>query len=117
MKLRHCSLFFMVTGAPASGKTTLFGPLAWLLAGRCLVFDVDWLIDAASALSGAATAAPDDVRRQRIESRPPWRLRDVTEQNGWAKWLRENVADQVDSSRCSLEEAAHAVAGWVRLYL
>ena len=48
---------FVVTDASGSGKTTLFGPLTKVLAGRCLVFDVDWLIDASVALSGAATVA------------------------------------------------------------
>jgi hypothetical protein len=48
---------FVIAGASGSGKTTLFGPLARLLAGRCLVFDVDWLIDASSAISGATTVA------------------------------------------------------------
>jgi energy-coupling factor transporter ATP-binding protein EcfA2 len=159
---------FVVTGASGSGKTTLFGPLARLLAGRCLVFDVDWLIDASAVLSGAATLAdmpwagfaqawlavshgiaqsglptvllgtltphglednagrkwvgpihgllldcPDDVRRQRIEARPRWRLRDVAEQISWAQWLRENITEQIDTSRCSPEEAAQAVACWV----
>jgi RNA polymerase subunit RPABC4/transcription elongation factor Spt4 len=36
---------FVVTGASASGKTTIFPELLRCLAGRCLVFDVDWLID------------------------------------------------------------------------
>lgn len=158
---------FVVTGASGSGKTTLFGPLTRLLAGRCLVFDVDWLIDASSTLSGAATVTdipwegfaqawlavshgvaqsglptmllgtltpsgletnvgrkwigpiygllldcPDEVRRQRIEARPPWRLRDTAEQVRWAAWLRENIAQQIDTSRCSPEEAARAVADW-----
>lgn len=148
-------------------RRPLFGPLTRLLAGRCLVFDVDWLIDASSTLSGAATVTdipwegfaqawlavshgvaqsglptmllgtltpagletnvgrkwigpiygllldcPDEVRRQRIEARPPWRLRDTAEQARWAAWLRENIAQQIDTSRCSPEEAARAVADW-----
>jgi hypothetical protein len=159
---------FVVTGASGSGKTTLFGPLTKLLAGRCLVFDVDWLIDASAALSGAATVAdipwdgfaqawlavshgvaqsglptvllgtltpgdleenvgrkwvgavhgllldcPDEIRRQRIEARPPWRLRDVAEQIRWAQWLREAITEQIDTSRCSPDEAARAIAAWV----
>jgi hypothetical protein len=36
---------FVVTGASGSGKTTIFPELLRCLAGRCLVFDVDWLID------------------------------------------------------------------------
>lgn len=159
---------FVVTGASGSGKTAIFGPLARLLAGRCIVFDVDWLIDASSALCGAATIAeipwdgfaqawlavahgvaqsglptlllgtltpagleanigrkwvgaihgllldcPDDIRRRRIESRPPWRLRDITEQTSWAKWLRENMREQIDTSLCSPEETARAIVDWV----
>lgn len=159
---------FVVTGASGSGKTTLFGPLTKLLAGRCLVFDVDWLIDASATLSGAPTVAdipwdgfaqawlavshgvaqsglptvllgtltpggleknvgrkwvgavhgllldcPDEIRRQRIEARPPWRLRNVAEQIRWARWLREAIAEQIDTSQCSPDEAARAIAAWV----
>lgn len=43
---------FVVTGASASGKTAILAPLARLLAGRCVTFDVDLLLDAAGALSG-----------------------------------------------------------------
>jgi hypothetical protein len=43
---------FVVTGASGSGKTAIFAPLARLLAGRCVTFDVDLLLDAAGALSG-----------------------------------------------------------------
>jgi hypothetical protein len=42
---------FVVTGASGSGKTALFGPLARLLAGQCVTFDVDWLIDPATVLA------------------------------------------------------------------
>jgi AAA domain-containing protein len=42
---------FIVTGASGSGKTAVLAPLARRLAGRCVAFDVDWLMDAASALS------------------------------------------------------------------
>jgi len=48
---------FVVTGASASGKTTIFGPLARLLSGTCVVFDADWLLDAAGALAGGAPLA------------------------------------------------------------
>lgn len=44
---------FLVTGASGSGKTAVFAPLARRLAGRCVTFDVDWLIDAARSLSGS----------------------------------------------------------------
>jgi hypothetical protein len=163
---------FVVTGASASGKTTIFGPLARLLAGRCIVFDVDWLLDASSVLAGGATVTeipwagfdqawlavahgvaqsglptlllgtvtpdrvesnigrkwvgtvhslvldcPDEVRRQRIDARPEWRLRDTTEQISFGRWLRETIPDRVDTSRCSPEEAARAVADWVETRL
>jgi hypothetical protein len=36
---------FVVTGASGSGKTTIFPELLTRLAGWCVVFDVDWLID------------------------------------------------------------------------
>jgi hypothetical protein len=36
---------FVVTGASGSGKSTVFPLLLDRLAGECLVFDVDWLID------------------------------------------------------------------------
>jgi hypothetical protein len=48
---------FLVTGASGSGKTTIYGPLARLLAGRCVVFDVDWLLDAAGVLANGASLA------------------------------------------------------------
>lgn len=44
---------FAVTGASGSGKSTLLAPLAVALAGRCMTFDADWLLDAAGALSGS----------------------------------------------------------------
>ena len=43
---------FAVTGASGAGKSTLLAPLAASLAGRCVTFDADWLLDAAGALSG-----------------------------------------------------------------
>jgi len=42
---------FVVTGASGSGKSAVHGELARRLAGRCVTFDVDWLIDPANALS------------------------------------------------------------------
>jgi hypothetical protein len=36
---------FVVTGASGSGKSTLLPLLLERLAGRCMVFDADWLID------------------------------------------------------------------------
>jgi predicted kinase len=159
---------FVVTGASGSGKTTIFGPLARLLAGRCIVFDVDWLLDASSTLAGGAALTeipwagfdqawlavahgvaqsglptvllgtitpdrvqsnvgrkwvgdvhallldcPDEIRRHRIESRPSWRLRDVTDQISFGRWLRETITNQVDTSRGTPEAAAGAVVDWI----
>lgn len=42
---------FVVTGASGSGKTAVYAPLARRLAGRCVTFDADMLMDAAGALS------------------------------------------------------------------
>jgi hypothetical protein len=43
---------FIVTGASGSGKTAVLAPLARRLAGRCVTFGADLLLDAAGALSG-----------------------------------------------------------------
>jgi len=56
---------------------------------------------------------PDEVRQQRIENRPPWRSRDIIEQVTFARWLRENIDVRIDTSQCSAEEAARAIADWV----
>jgi hypothetical protein len=51
----HAALgpLFVVTGASGSGKTAVLAPLARMLAGRCVTFDVDWLLDSAQTLSGS----------------------------------------------------------------
>jgi hypothetical protein len=155
---------FAVAGASGSGKTAIFTPLARLLGGRCVTFDVDVLLDSAGALSGgrpidwAAFRAAwlaiahgvaqgglptlmlgplipahleelpgrqwvgeihyllldcaDDVRRRRIEARPPWRARDINEQLDFARWLRDHIADQVDTGSGTPDDAAAAVAAW-----
>jgi len=56
---------------------------------------------------------PDDVRRQRMAARPPWRLHDVEEQISFGRWLREHVPDRVDTGQGTPAEAAAAVASWV----
>jgi hypothetical protein len=155
---------FVVTGASGSGKTAIFTPLARALAGRCVTFDADWLLDAAGALSGrrpiawpafweawlavahgvAQSGMPtvllgslmppldelanlqwigdihyllldctDDRRRDRIESRPPWRQHDIENQTAFADWLRSHVPDRVDTSDGTPSETAAAVAAWV----
>jgi hypothetical protein len=51
---------FIVTGASGSGKTSVFAPLARRLVGRCITFDVDWLLDAAGQLSHASSVEEID---------------------------------------------------------
>ncbi|WP_433181716.1 AAA family ATPase [Actinoallomurus sp. CA-150999] len=41
---------------------------------------------------------PDELRRARINARPPWRSRDIEEQVEFGQWLRRNIADRVDTS-------------------
>jgi hypothetical protein len=127
-----------------------------MLAGRFIVFDVDWLLDASGVLAGGATVTEipwagfdqawlavahgvaqsglatvllgtvtpdrvepnvgrewvgavhslvldcaDEVRRQRTDARPEWRLQDTTQQISFGQWLRETIADRVDTSQCS----------------
>ena len=50
----------VVLGASASGKTTIFPLLAQRLAGECMVFDTDWLID---PLGGDVTTLDWDLLR------------------------------------------------------
>lgn len=69
------------------------------------------------ALHSLVLDCPDEVRKQRIDARPEWRLRDTAEQISFGRWLRETITDRVDTSRCSPEEAAHAVAAWVEALL
>jgi hypothetical protein len=56
---------------------------------------------------------PDDIRRERILERPPWRARDIVEQVSFGRWLRQNIPNRIDTSNCSPEEAAKSVAEWV----
>lgn len=159
----------VVTGASASGKTTIVAPLATALAAECVTFDADLLLDAAGALSrgepidwpafhaallavahGVAQSGrptvllaplgpgtleslparrwigdirylvldcPDDVRRERMAARPPWRRHDVEDQVSWGRWLRLNVPDRVDTTRGTPADSAAAVAVWVRRQL
>jgi len=60
---------------------------------------------------------PDELRRARIRARPPWRSRDLEEQAEFGRWLRRNIADRVDTSSGTPEEAAAAVADWIELRL
>jgi hypothetical protein len=158
-----------MTGASASGKTAILAPLARLLAGRCVTFDVDFLLDAAGALSGdqpirwsafrdawlsiahgiaqvgmptvllgplmpehlanlparrwigeihyLVLDCPDEVRRERIETRPAWRNREIEEQTRFGRRLRENIAEYVDTNAGTPQDAANAVAAWVTGHL
>jgi predicted ABC-type ATPase len=60
---------------------------------------------------------PDELRRARIRARPPWRSHDIEEQVEFGQWLRRNIADRVDTSSGTPEEAAAAVADWIELRL
>jgi hypothetical protein len=56
---------------------------------------------------------PDDLRRERILARPPWRSRDIDKQTEFGRWLRSNIADRVDTSQGTPETAATAITAWV----
>jgi dephospho-CoA kinase len=56
---------------------------------------------------------PDDLRRERIRARPPWRSRDLEEQAEFGRWLRRNLAEAVDTSHGTPGDAAAAIAAWV----
>ncbi|WP_203917599.1 hypothetical protein [Rugosimonospora africana] len=160
---------FIVTGASCSGKTAVLDPLTRRLAGRCVTFDVDWLLDAVGTLSGdqpinwpafrdawLAVAhgvaqsgmptvllgplipahletlpgrrwiadihfltldCPDELRRARINARPRWRKRDIDEQVEFGRWLRDNIADRVDTSSGTPEDTAARVVAWIDRHL
>lgn len=160
---------FVVTGASGSGKTAVLAPLARRLAGRCLTFDADLLMDAATALSGGQPVdwpafrgawlaiahgaaqsglptvllgpfipghlaelparrwiadirfivldCPDELRRSRISARPPWRSRDLGEQVEFGQWLRRNIADRIDTSQGTPDDAAAAITAWIDRHL
>lgn len=60
---------------------------------------------------------PDELRRARINARPPWRSRDLDEQVEFGRWLRGNIPDRVDTSLGTPEDTAAAVAAWVGRHL
>ena len=156
----------VLSGASGAGKSTIVPLLIERLAGTCVVFDVDLLIDpireaspdrsvewdafrdtwlhVAAGLAqnrlptvlvgpfipehletlpgrellgeiayGVLDCA-DDVRRRRIEARPSWRLRDITEQVVFGAWLRTNLAPVFDTDTATPMATADAVAAWIR---
>jgi len=105
----HAALLAVAHGGAQSGRaTTLLAPLKpgvlESLPARRWIGDISYLL----------LDCPDDLRRERLVARPPWRLRDIEEQVSFGRWLRGNIADSIDTSRGSPEEAAGTAAGWVR---
>jgi dephospho-CoA kinase len=60
-----------------------------------------------------AVVSTGDLRRERIQARPSWRSRDLEEQAEFGRWMRRNIADQVDTSHGTPDDAATAIAAWV----
>jgi hypothetical protein len=95
-------------GVAQSGvPTLLLGPLIPQhledLSGRRWIGEIHFVV----------LDCPDDLRRQRIEARPPWRSRDIDEQIEFGRWLRSNIADQIDSAHGTPDDTAAAIATWV----
>lgn len=55
----------------------------------------------------------DDVRRDRIDARPPWRARDIEAQVEFGRWLRQNITDRIDTDRTTPEDTAAAIDTWI----
>jgi hypothetical protein len=104
----HAVLLAVAHGVAQSGRPTVLlaplrpGALASLPARR-------WIGD----IRYLALDCADDVRRQRMAARPPWRLHDVEDQVSWGRWLRANVPDRVETTLDTPAESAAAVASWV----
>jgi hypothetical protein len=64
-----------------------------------------------------ALDCPDDLRRARINARPPWRSRDIEEQVEFGRWLRRNIPDRFDTSNGTPEDTATAVVSWLARHL
>jgi dephospho-CoA kinase len=60
-----------------------------------------------------ALDCPDELRRTRINARPPWRSRDIEEQVEFGRWLRRTIADRIDTSDGTPEDTAAAIAAWI----
>jgi predicted kinase len=104
----HAALLAVAHGVAQSGRpTVLLAPLRpgalEALPARRWVGDISYLV----------LDCPDDVRRERMAARPPWRLHDVEEQVSWGRWLRANVPDRVDTTKGTPADSAAAVAAWV----
>jgi hypothetical protein len=56
---------------------------------------------------------PDEIRRDRLLARPPWRSRDIEAQITFGCWLRANIDARVDTSHGRPENSADAIARWV----
>ncbi len=95
-------------GIAQSGMpTVLLGPLIpehlEALPARRWVAEIHYL----------ALDCVDEVRRERIERRPPWRSRDIDDQTQFGRWLRANIADRIDTTDVTPQETAEAIAAWV----
>lgn len=104
----HAALLAVAHGVAQSGRpTVLLAPLGpgtlESITARRWIGDIRYLV----------LDCPDDVRRQRLAARPPWRLHDVEEQVSWGRWLRANVPDRVDTTKGTPADSAAAVAAWV----
>jgi predicted ABC-type ATPase len=64
-----------------------------------------------------ALDCPDELRRARINARPPWRSRDIDEQVEFGRWLRRNIPYLVDTASGTPEETAAAIADWINRHL
>jgi hypothetical protein len=94
-------------GAAQCGMPTLLaGPLMPgqldSLPSRRWVADIHFLVLDCS----------DELRRARIEARPRWRSRDIEDQVAFGRWLRENIAERVDTGVGSSEDTAASVVVW-----
>ena len=104
----HAALLAVAHGVAQSGRpTVLLAPVGpgtlESLPARRWIGDIRYLV----------LDCPDDVRRQRMAARPPWRLHDVEEQVSWGRWLRANVPDRVDTTEGTPANSAAVVAAWV----
>lgn len=60
---------------------------------------------------------PDELRRARINARPPWRSRDIEQQIKFGRWLRQTLNNRIDTSSGTPEETAASVAAWIDRHL